>query len=178
MPQITIEYMIMIPILILQIFLFPLTAGWIMDSWESSRQSLALKETLSHLSSSIQQIYSALTHSSMASSTITIDPNGDDISYGWDWDGDGVVDEWTEFKSSGSPVSTLHMWTSGFTGEIKVRGKDTNDEEGPWSDQLSVSMSKNKNEKTMNTPFSRFLQNFLNSHYNLFSLLRQFLLRI
>jgi hypothetical protein len=74
MPQITIEYMIMIPILILQIFLFPLTAGWIMDSWENSRQTLALKETTSHLSSSIQQIYSALTHSSMSSTTITINP--------------------------------------------------------------------------------------------------------
>ena len=74
MPQITIEYMIMIPILILQIFLFPLTAGWIMSTWENSRQNLALKETTSHISSSIQQIYSALTHSSMASTTITINP--------------------------------------------------------------------------------------------------------
>jgi hypothetical protein len=64
----------MIPILILQIFLFPLTAGWIMSTWEDSRQILALKETTNHLSSSIQQIYSALTHSSMASTTITINP--------------------------------------------------------------------------------------------------------
>ena len=77
-------------------------------------------------------------------STSAIDPNGDDISYGWDWDGDGVVDEWTDFKSSGSPVSTSHTWTSGFTGEIKVRGKDTNDEEGPWSDPLPVSMPRSK----------------------------------
>jgi hypothetical protein len=71
MPQVTIEYMIMIPIMILQIFLFPLTAGWIMNTWVDSRQSLALKETASHISSSIQQVYSALTHTSMTTGTVT-----------------------------------------------------------------------------------------------------------
>lgn len=70
MPQITIEYMIMIPMLILQIFLFPLTAGWIMTTWVDSRQTLALQENASHLSSSIQQLYSALTHESISSGTV------------------------------------------------------------------------------------------------------------
>jgi hypothetical protein len=64
----------MIPILIMQIFLFPLTAGWIMNTWEDSRQTLILKETASHLSSSIQQVYSSLTHTTMVSSNITIEP--------------------------------------------------------------------------------------------------------
>jgi hypothetical protein len=63
--------MIMIPILILQIFLFPLTAGWIMNSWVDSRQTLALKETASHLGSSIQQVYSALNHGSISAGTVT-----------------------------------------------------------------------------------------------------------
>ena len=66
MPQITIQYMLMIPLLILQIFLFPLTAGWIMDIWVDSRQTLALQETASNLGSSIQQIFSALNHDSIA----------------------------------------------------------------------------------------------------------------
>lgn len=73
MPQITIEYMIMIPLMIMQIFLFPLTASWIMNSWADSRQTLAIKEITSHVSSSLQQVYSALTHSSIASSTVTIE---------------------------------------------------------------------------------------------------------
>ncbi len=71
MVQITIEYMIMIPILILQIFLFPLTAGWIMNTWVDSRQTLALKEIASHLGSSIQQVYSALNHESISAGTVT-----------------------------------------------------------------------------------------------------------
>jgi hypothetical protein len=70
MVQITIEYMIMIPILIMQIFLFPLTAGWIMNTWTDSRQTLALQETASHLGSSIQQVYSALNHQSISAGTV------------------------------------------------------------------------------------------------------------
>jgi hypothetical protein len=70
LPQITIEYMIMIPMLILQIFLFPLTAGWIMNTWVDSRQTLALQENASHLGSSIQQVYSALNHVSISTGTV------------------------------------------------------------------------------------------------------------
>ena len=71
MVQITIEYMIMIPILLMQIFLFPLTAGWIMTTWTDSRQTLALKETASHVGSSVHQVYSALTHESISASNVT-----------------------------------------------------------------------------------------------------------
>jgi hypothetical protein len=72
MVQITIEYMIMIPILIMQIFLFPLTAGWIMNTWVDSRQTLALQETASHVGSTIQQVYSALNHESIATCTVNV----------------------------------------------------------------------------------------------------------
>ena len=71
MPQITIEYMIMIPILIMQIFLFPLTAGLIMNGWVDSRRTLALQETAGHLGSSIQQLYSALNHATISAGTVT-----------------------------------------------------------------------------------------------------------
>jgi hypothetical protein len=71
LPQITIEYMIMIPMLILQIFLFPLTAGWIMNTWVDSRQTLALQETASHIGSSVHQVYSALNHESISAGTVT-----------------------------------------------------------------------------------------------------------
>jgi hypothetical protein len=57
--------MIMIPILIMQIFLFPLTASLIMNGWVDSRRTLALQETASHLGSSMQQLYSSLNHESI-----------------------------------------------------------------------------------------------------------------
>jgi hypothetical protein len=68
--QITIEYMIMIPILIMQIFLFPLTAGIIMNGWVDSRRTLALQETASHLGSSMQQLYLSLNHESISAGVV------------------------------------------------------------------------------------------------------------
>jgi hypothetical protein len=66
MTHITIEYMIMVPLLILQIFLFPLTASWLMNIWVDSRRTLALQEVASHLGSTIQQLYFALNHETIS----------------------------------------------------------------------------------------------------------------
>ncbi|MDW8022246.1 MAG: hypothetical protein RMJ15_00670 [Nitrososphaerota archaeon] len=62
MAHITIEYVITLPILILQIILFPLTASWLMNVWVDSRRSLALEEAADHLGSTIQQVYFTLNH--------------------------------------------------------------------------------------------------------------------
>ena len=66
MTHITIEYMIMVPLLILQIFLFPLTASWLMNIWVDSRRTLALQEVASHLGSTIQQLYFSLNHETIS----------------------------------------------------------------------------------------------------------------
>jgi len=71
MPHITIEYVIMLPVLILQIFLFPLAAGWMMNIWVDSRRTLALQEAASHLGSTIQQIYFSLNHETIGAGTVT-----------------------------------------------------------------------------------------------------------
>lgn len=62
MPHVTIEYVILMPMLILQIFLFPLTANLMMSIWVNSRRTLALQEAASHLGSTIQQMYFMLNH--------------------------------------------------------------------------------------------------------------------
>ena len=74
MPHITIEYVIMVPVLILQIFLFPLTASWLMNIWVDSRRTLALQEVASHLGSTIQQLYFALNHETISAGTATYSP--------------------------------------------------------------------------------------------------------
>ncbi|MCW3999274.1 MAG: hypothetical protein NWE93_03450 [Candidatus Bathyarchaeota archaeon] len=74
MAHITIEYMIMVPLLILQIFLFPLVATAVMDNYTDSRRSMQLQETASHLASTIQQLYYTINHASMNGSlTINVD---------------------------------------------------------------------------------------------------------
>jgi len=71
MPHVTIEYVIMVPVLILQIFLFPLTANWLMNIWVDSRRTLALQEVASHLGSTIQQVYFSLNHETISAGTAT-----------------------------------------------------------------------------------------------------------
>ncbi|MEM3622997.1 MAG: hypothetical protein QXR76_04420 [Candidatus Bathyarchaeia archaeon] len=71
MPHVTIEYVIMVPVLILQIFLFPLAASWLMNIWVDSRRTLALQEAASHIGSSLQQVYFALNHDSISAGTVT-----------------------------------------------------------------------------------------------------------
>jgi hypothetical protein len=71
-PSITLEYMIMIPVLILQIFLFPITASVIMNTWADSSMTLELQETAGHMGSSIQQLYYAMNHASVPNGTMTI----------------------------------------------------------------------------------------------------------
>ena len=74
MTHITIEYMIMVPVMILQIFLFPLTASWLMNIWVDSRRTLALQEVASHLGSTIQQLYFSLNHETISAGTATYSP--------------------------------------------------------------------------------------------------------
>jgi len=101
--------------------------------------------------------------------TSTVDPNGDDVSYGWDWDGDDVVDEWTDFNPSGTPVSTSHTWDADYTGEIKVKAKNSCGYISSWSDPLSVSIPRNK------AVTQTLLQRFLEIYPNAFPLLRYIL---
>jgi hypothetical protein len=72
MAHITIEYMIMIPVLIMQIFLFPIAASVIMNTWGDSNQTIQLQTTAGHMGSSIQQLYYTINHGSMSNGSMKI----------------------------------------------------------------------------------------------------------
>lgn len=74
MAHITIEYIIMIPLLVMQILLFPATASWLMNIWVDSRMSLSLKDSASQLGSSIQQLYFTMNHDTVSAGTTTYAP--------------------------------------------------------------------------------------------------------
>ena len=101
--------------------------------------------------------------------TVAIDPDGDQVQYGWDWDGDLSVDEWTLFYNSGDPVKTFHSWDKVGDYLIRVKAKDIHGTESVWSDPLSVTMPKSN---VLNPLF----QYFLESHPCLFLILKQILL--
>jgi len=87
----------------------------------------------------------------------TTDPDGDSISYLFDW-GDGQTSTWTDPIDSGETASASHKWTSQGTYQIKVKARDIPSfEESPWSDPLPVSMPRNR---AMHMPFLQFLQQY------------------
>lgn len=71
MSHVTIEYVIMVPILIMQIFLFPFVASVVMSNWVDSRRTLALQEAAGHLGSSMQQMYFSLNHTTISAGNVT-----------------------------------------------------------------------------------------------------------
>jgi len=74
--------------------------------------------------------------------TSAVDPDGNKISYGWDWDGDMTVDEWTPLYISGEIIEISHSWSQRGTYNVRVKAKDEFGLESEWSDPLVVSMPK------------------------------------
>jgi len=65
--QATLEYMILIPVLIIQIFLFPMWVSVAMGQWTTDRQSIELQQAAGKLGSIIEQTYLSLNHTSILS---------------------------------------------------------------------------------------------------------------
>ena len=76
--------------------------------------------------------------------TVTTDPLGHNIKYGWDWNNDNVVDDWTGYNASGVTINTSHTWSSTGTFTIKVKAQNTDTGESTWSDLLTVLIVNNR----------------------------------
>lgn len=70
MARVAIEYVIMIPILLLQITMFPLAANLMISSWTNERRQVALQEASNHLGSTIQQLYLSLNQEEISAGTV------------------------------------------------------------------------------------------------------------
>jgi peptidase M28-like protein/PKD domain-containing protein len=73
----------------------------------------------------------------------TIDTDGDDIYYLFDW-GNNNYSDWLGPYSSGEFVETSHIWFEKGNYEVRVKAKDELGFESQWSDPLIVNMPKNK----------------------------------
>jgi len=93
-------------------------------------------------------------------SSSTIDPDPDIVRYGWDFNGDTIVDEWTDYCGSGVPVTTFYTWDIKGTYQIRVKAQDIVGEESEWSDSLTVTLE--GKGRSVNVPnFFNFLQRFI-----------------
>jgi hypothetical protein len=78
-------------------------------------------------------------------STKTYDPNGDNVRYGWDWNGDYKVDNWTDYCPSGETCTISHSFTDIGTYEVRVMAQDINGGKSDWSYSLTVTISNKSN---------------------------------
>lgn len=94
-------------------------------------------------------------------STTAIDPQNDQIYYYFDW-GDGKNSGWLGPYNSGETIFASHQWSIRGDYLIRVKAKDIEGHEGVWSDQLSVSMPRNRLIQLKNNLFRLFekLQQF------------------
>ena len=86
---------------------------------------------------------SGSTGTSYTYSASTTDPDGDQISYLFDWD-DGSYSEWTALKNSGQTATASHTWTSSDTFQIRVKAKDEHGVQSDWSPSLPISMPRTR----------------------------------
>lgn len=104
--------------------------------------------------------------------TSTIDPEGDQVYYLFNW-GDGTDSGWRGPYKSGEEANATHNWVNTGTYGITVKAKDEHGSQSTWSDPFFVSMPKNK-VIDMKTIYIWLLKNYP----NLFSSLRQILLHL
>jgi len=77
-------------------------------------------------------------------------PAGHEIQYGWDWNGDQIVDEWTEFYPSDEEISRTHTWNTEGIKYVRVIARENNELTSKWSEPLAVNIPKTKH---INYPF-------------------------
>lgn len=97
--------------------------------------------------------------------TSTTDPNGDQISYLFDW-GDGTPTGWIGPFDSGDTAFASHIWGTVGIYSIKVMARDYYGAESEWSDERICTLPKTK--PYINIPIIPFLE----QHPNLFPILR------
>ncbi|HWR63778.1 MAG TPA: PKD domain-containing protein [Candidatus Thermoplasmatota archaeon] len=72
--------------------------------------------------------------------TVAPDPEGDQVSYQWDW-GDGNVSDWFGPFDFGQRTSAIHEWADNGTYEVKVRARDELGKQSSWSSAYNVTIA-------------------------------------
>jgi agmatine/peptidylarginine deiminase len=96
------------------------------------------------------------TGSILTYSTMTTDPENDQIFFKWDW-GDGTFSKWLGPYDSGQPANVSHSWDKKGTYLIRAKAKDTKNDESEWSDPLELTIPKNK-AFTINSNFLHLIR--------------------
>jgi len=102
-------------------------------------------------------------------SSSTTDPDGDQVSYWFDW-GDGTNSGWLGLYDSGATISGTYTWTKKGNYQIKVKAKDIHGVESIWSDSLPIKMP-----MSYTLPGLHFLEHLFTRFPHIFPILRYLL---
>ncbi len=97
---------------------------------------------------------------------VSLDPESEELEYEIRW-GDGTMIGGLGPYPSGEEITVKHTFEKGGTFTIKAKAKDIFNQESDWG-ELTVTMPRNKK-------INKLIQNFLESHPNLFLLLQKIL---
>lgn len=75
MPNVTIEYVILIPLLFTQVIVFPFVASTITSNMQTSQRNIELQDTADHLASTIQQLYLTINREEILEGIVTQESN-------------------------------------------------------------------------------------------------------
>ncbi len=144
--------MIMVPVLILQIFLFPIVAVVIMDNWNTANRTLELQQANGHLGSTIQQLYytvNRIDESTAMQINLNMPQTIEQYSYTVRFGHVENVD--TSFKIMN--VSMQIVGAKGSSFSLVTLGNDVNWQEGlsfnSTQPNLSLTATKNQNIITL-----------------------------
>ena len=71
MSSVSIEYILMIPLLLTQVIVFPFVASTMTSNWQNSQRGIELQDAANHLASTIQQLYLTINRDEILAGTIT-----------------------------------------------------------------------------------------------------------
>ena len=75
-------------------------------------------------------------------STSTIDPDGDQLYYKFDW-GDGTYSYWLGPYNSGETIEASNSWNKVGIYDVRVKARDINNRFSGWSEPLQVTIADN-----------------------------------
>jgi len=70
-PHVTIEHVILVPLLFIQILVFPFAASMMVSIWAEAHRKVELKDAANHLASVIQQLYLSANREEILAGNIT-----------------------------------------------------------------------------------------------------------
>jgi rhodanese-related sulfurtransferase len=80
------------------------------------------------------------------------DSDDDSVRYGWDWDGDSFVDEWTSYHLAGTQVNMSHIWNTPNIYNVTVMAEDNVGEQSDFSSILTVIITTPPNPPVIDGP--------------------------